>query len=161
MLQECSCGEPLLDTVSRCPRCGKPNVAYKSSRWRVFWPSVDTLPGSNDAIQLGYYAAFLAAVLGSVMAIVGAGASLAGLVGPAIFVLLGVGIWRKWRVAALLAFVLIMGAVALSLSRGGGVGILVMFIFVGLLNGVRGTFAHARLSKSAALEGAGHIGPLS
>ncbi len=150
MLQECACGEPLLDSVRTCPQCGKPNAAYRHSRWRVFWPDIDTVAGTDDAIQLGYWAAFGVAVLGSVMAVLGAGgANLAGLVDAALYALFGLGIWRKWRSAALLAFLLFVVNMVWSVSRGGGVGVLAIFIFVGLLHGLRGTFARARLSNTA------------
>jgi hypothetical protein len=53
MLQECTCGEPLLDHLRSCPQCGKRNPYHRQGRWRTFWPDVDTLAGADEAIRLG------------------------------------------------------------------------------------------------------------
>jgi hypothetical protein len=121
MLNECACGEPLLDQYRTCPQCGKKNPGHRQARWRLFWPDLDTMAGADEAIQLGYWAAFIA--------------------------LCGVGIQRRWRSAACVGFLLFLANLAFSLSRGGGIGVITFFIFVGLVNGVRGAFAHATLSK--------------
>jgi len=147
VLQECACGEPLVDNSSRCSQCGAANPGFRPSRWRVFWPEVDTPAGSDEAIRLGYWAAFSVAVLGTVMTVLARGVSLAGLVDAAFFALCGLGIWWKWRIPALLAFLVYLANVVLSISQGGGVGVLAVFIFVGLLNGLRGTFQRARLPR--------------
>ena len=71
MLQECECGEPLVDNAPSWPLCHRPNPAYRPSRWRVFWPDTDTLAGAADAIQLGYWAAFAVAVITAAGALIG------------------------------------------------------------------------------------------
>jgi hypothetical protein len=48
-----------------------------------------------------------------------------------------------------------MANLVLVVSRKGGVGVLDVFIFVGFLNALRGTFAHARLARLPPPEGAG------
>ncbi len=150
LLQECGCGEPLLDDRRACPECGASNPRYRPSRWRTFWPDADSLAGSTDAIQLGYWAAFLAAGLGVVTSLIPAfGVGPSGLCDAALFALCGAGIWRKWRAAAVIGLLLSTANIVYSISRGGGVGILAVLIFVGLVNGVRGTFVHARLSHQA------------
>lgn len=150
MLQECECGETLFDNARNCPQCQTPNPAFRPPRWRVFWPDLDTLVGADDAIRLGYWAAFGVAILTTAVSLLGLlGASRASLVDAVMFAILGLGIWRKWRSAAVLAFLLFFANAALSLWRGGGVGVLTIFIFAGLLNAVRGTFAHAKLSRVA------------
>jgi hypothetical protein len=155
VLLECSCGEPLLDNVAKCPKCGKPNLAYRPSRWRIFWPDVDTIPGADEAIRLGYWAAFLVAILGTIVTLLGASArGLAGLVDAALFAICGLGIWRKWRSAAVVAFLLLAANLVLSVPRG-GIGVLTIFIFVGLLNALRGTFARVGLLKHSEVEEAG------
>lgn len=155
LLQECACGEPLIDHLRRCPKCGKPNSGYRPSRWRTFWPEVDSLPGAGEATQLGYWAAFLAAALGAAMSLVPAfGVGLAGLYDATIFAVCGVGIWRNWRSAAIVAFLLCVANIVFSLSRGGGIGVLTVFIFIGLANGVRGTFGIRRFSQRPQLEAA-------
>jgi hypothetical protein len=159
MLNECQCGEPLVDCVRKCPSCGKPNADYRHSRWRVFWPDVDSLDGAHEAVRLGYWAAFVVAGLGAVFSVIGAiGAglgALAGLVDAGMYAAAGVGIWHKWRSAAVVGFLLFMANLVLVVSRKGGVGVLDVFIFVGFLNALRGTFAHARLARLPPPEGAG------
>jgi hypothetical protein len=102
------------------------------------------MSGADDAITLGYWAAFALAVLGVVVSLV---SNLAGLADAAVFALCGLGIWRRWRTAAVIAFVLFVANVMFSLAQGHGVGVLAIFVFIGLTNGVRGTFARARLAK--------------
>ena len=67
MLLECSCGEPLIDSVAKCPACGKPNPACQPSRWRIFWPDISSVPGADDAVQLGYWTASFVAVVGVIL----------------------------------------------------------------------------------------------
>lgn len=120
----------------------------RQSRWRTFWPQVDSLAGAEEAINLGYWAAFLAAVLGAVTSLIPAfGVGLSGLFDATLYAVCGVGIWRKWRSAAVMGLLLCVANIVFSLARGGGVGVLTVFIFVGLLNAVRGTFLRARLSE--------------
>ena len=145
LLQECVCGEPLVDHIRVCSRCGQPNPAYKPSRWRIFWPDLDDISGAEDAITLGYWAAFALAVLGVVVSLV---SNLAGLADAVVFALCGLGIWRRWRTAAVIAFLLFVANVLFSLVQGHGVGVLAIFAFIGLTNGVRGTFARSRLAKT-------------
>jgi hypothetical protein len=147
VLQDCACGEPLLDHFRTCPRCGKTNPSYRRSRWRTFWPEIDSAAGADEAITLGYWAAFLAAGLNAIVSIIPAfGVGLAGIVDAVLYALCGVGIWRKWRIAAVVAFLVFAANLILSVWRGGGIGVLAVFIFVGLLNGLRGTFGRPKLS---------------
>jgi hypothetical protein len=148
LLRECPCGEPLLDHQRKCPQCGNANANWKASRWRIFWPEVDSLVGADEAITLGYWAAFLAAGLGAITAFIpGVGAGAAALVDVVLYGLCGGGIMAKWRAAAIVGFLLICLNIVFSSVQGRGVGVLAALIFVGLLNGVRGTFATARLSQ--------------
>lgn len=154
-LQDCSCGEPLLDQFRKCPRCGARNPNHRQPRWRTFWPEIESAAGADLAITLGYWAAFLVAGATAVTSVIPMfGVGLAGLVDAAVFALCGLGIWRKWRVAAVCAFLLFAVNIVFSLSRGGGFGVLAVFVFVGLLNGLRGTFGHARFSRAPQPEAA-------
>lgn len=150
MIRDCACGEPLVDSVRKCPQCGKANADYRQSRWMIFWPSVDSLAGAEEAIRLGYWAAFVVAVLGTVTVAISAlqGGSIIGLVEAAIFGACGLGIQRKWRSAAMLGFLLFSTNVALSIFGGRGIGVVAVFLFVGFLNGLRGTVAHVSLARS-------------
>jgi hypothetical protein len=149
LLQDCACGEPLLNDLRKCPKCGTRNPGYKQARWRTFWPDVDSLEGADEAIRLGYWGAFFAAGLGAVTSLIpGVGIGVAGLCDASIYALCGLGILYKWRTAAVIGFLFCVLNISFSLFRGGGVGVLAFFIFIGLLNGIRGTFIHARLSKA-------------
>jgi hypothetical protein len=151
VLQDCRCGEVLVDGVARCPRCGTPNPTYRAPRWRTFWPELDSTGGAEEAIRLGYYAAFATAIVGVVVGLVMVytlRGSPFGFLDSVAYGLCGVGLLHKWRTAAVVAFLLFATSVGLSLWQGGGIGVLAFFIFVGLLNGVRGTFAYARLSRT-------------
>jgi hypothetical protein len=87
------------------------------------------------------------AILGTVVAVLTAArGGLAGLVDAAVFAICGLGIWRKWRSAALVAFLLFAANLVMSVPRG-GIGVLTIFILVGLMNGLRGTFARVGLLK--------------
>lgn len=154
VLQECACGEPLLDDLSTCPQCGTPNPSHRQSRWRIFWPEVESLAGAGEAIQLGYWVAFLAAALGTITSLIpGFGIGVTGLFDAALYAICGVGIRRGWRTAAVVGLLLCATNIVFALSRGGGVGVLTVFIFVGLINGVRGTFVQSRLSRAPRPEG--------
>jgi len=124
------------------------------SRWRTFWPEVDDLSGANEAIQLSYWFAFLAAGLGAVGAVVAAMSGsdfVPGLVGAAIWALIGGGLRRRWRAAAVAGALAMGGGVVTSVATGALPGVIETLTFVALLSGVRGTFAHVRLSNSAAV----------
>lgn len=43
LVQDCTCGEPVLDDMRKCPRCDRANPRYRHPRWRTFWPEIDTL----------------------------------------------------------------------------------------------------------------------
>lgn len=152
MLQECACGEPLPDHLRTCPRCGTRNSAHREPRWRTFWPDVDTIGGADNAITLGYWGAFFAAGLVAFMALFGG--NLLGLLGAVLYALCGVGIWSKWRTAAVVATLLFLPNAVFSLVSGPVIGVLTIFILIGLVNGLRGTFMRAKLSRAAQPEAA-------
>lgn len=129
-------------------------VTQTRSRWRTFWPEVDDLSGANEAIQLSYWFAFLAAGLGAVGAVVAAlsGSDVVpGLVGAAILALIGAGLRRRWRAAAVAGALALGAGIVASVANGALPGVIETLTFVALLSGVRGTVAHAKLSKSDAV----------
>lgn len=146
MLQECACGEPLPDHLRTCPSCGARNPAVRDPRWRTFWPDVDTIGGADNAITLGYWGAFFAAGLGGIGALIGGNPL--GLVDALAYALCGVGIWSTWRAAAVVAMLLFTTNVVFAVASGVGIGVFTVFILVGLVNGLRGTFARAKLSRA-------------
>jgi hypothetical protein len=131
-----------------------------SNSW---WPSVETQSGAKEAAHQGAGAAiFVASVtaLFSILAMFGiqilAGFSETALFDAAIF---GVVAWRVYRMSRAWAVVGLLGFLgervyslyARGVSGGAGlvVGIVILFAFI---NGVRGTFAFHKLSKSPAVD---------
>jgi len=125
----------------------------KRSRWRTFWPEVADIGGADEAIRLGYWTCSLVAGLTAVVALFGQ--TWSGLVDALVFALLGLGLKRKWRSAAVAASLLFALNVVISLSRSPLVGVLTVIFFVCLLSGVRGTFAHRRLIAQGLQPGSG------
>ncbi len=123
------------------------HVTKRESRWRIFWPDVDDMHGAQEAITLGYWASFVVAALTTVVALLGVmSADLSALVDAVIFALVGLGLLRRWRSAGIIGLLLFTGNLLFAFSQGSGIGVLAVFIFVGLLNGVRGTFAYKKLT---------------
>jgi hypothetical protein len=117
-------------------------------------PPAGASSGRMSTAYLGRMKPFVA-ILGTIVALLGASTGgLAGLVDAALFAICGLGIWRKWRSAALVAFLLFGANLVVSVPRS-GIGVATIFIFVGLLNGLRGTFARVGLLKRSQVEEAG------
>jgi hypothetical protein len=126
-------------------------IVNRPSRWRVFWPDVRDLTGAREAIRLAVWFAYLAAGLGLVATLFtflsGAGAG-ENFLNVLFFAVVGWGVQREWRTAAVVgAAVLVFGLIAM-LSQGQFPGVITPFVLVGMVNGVRGTFAVKRLSKA-------------
>ena len=117
-------------------------VTDRPSRWRIFWPNVEDREGAVLAIQLGYWALFLLAAVSAVVGVIGR--NYAGLVDAGFFALLGVGVRLRWRAAATLGLLAYAAVLLYNVSHGSGIGVLTVFILVGMANGVRGTFAYTR-----------------
>jgi hypothetical protein len=129
------------------------DIVNKRSRWRAFWPEVDDVPGAEEAIRLccwfAFVAAGLAAVVGTVTLFLARGDP-SNVVSAIILAVVGVGVRRRWRSAAVAGVIFMVSGLVVLLGRGVPPGVLDMFVLVGFINGVRGTFAYKRLSRSAA-----------
>jgi len=132
-------------------------VTDRPSRWRIFWPGVDDREGALLAIQLGYWAMFVLAAVNLVTCVISR--NYAGVVAAGFFTLLGVGVRLRWRVAAAVGLLIYTAALIYSVSHGSGIGVLTVFIFVGMLNGVRGTFAYAKHGRAAQGSGVTAVEP--
>jgi hypothetical protein len=98
------------------------------------------------AIEPGYWAAFALAGLTTIVSVFGIiGASLRTLLAAGVFGLLGLGIWRKWRSAAVLGFVLFTATAIFQHRETFGAA---MFPAVFALGAIRGTFAYHRLIQN-------------
>jgi hypothetical protein len=116
------------------------------SPWRPLWPDVSDVAGAQKAIELGYWGAFALAGLTTLVSVFGVmGASRRTLLAAVVFGLLGLGIWRKWRSAAVLGFVLFTAIAILRDPQTFGAAV---FPAVFALGAVRGTFAYHRLIKN-------------
>ena len=122
----------------------------RPSRWRVFWPDVVDLAGAREAMQLGSWLAFVAAIVSLGSAVL-AGFAGAPLLDAAFFGVVGVSIRRNWRVAAVIGLVVQGVGLVYALSQGGLPGIIGVLCLVGMVNAVRGTFAFARLTATSRL----------
>ena len=130
-------------------------VVNRPSRWRVFWPDVGDPSGAQEAIRLGVWFACLGAGVSAVVMLMSAitgGNGFPHLVNVVFFGFVGFGVHREWRPAAVLGAAVVGIGVAEALSRGALPGVITPFILVGLVNGVRGTFAAKRLRKFAPIE---------
>jgi hypothetical protein len=125
------------------------SVTKTESRWKFLWPDVSDLAGAEEGIKLGYWGAFLVAGLTTAVSVLQVmGANLWSLLDAGVFALVGVGVWRKWRTAAVIGLLLFTGNLIISLTRGLGLSILAIFVFLGLVAAVRGTFAYHRLMRN-------------
>jgi hypothetical protein len=124
------------------------DAPHNQSRWRAIWPSVTDLEGAQDAITLGYRACFVLAGFNVLAALFG---QVEGLIAVAIFVVLGLLVRHRSRVAAIVAVALLSANVLLSVITTGlpFVGVLTIIVLVCLLSAVRGTFAFHRLTRAS------------
>ncbi len=133
-------------------------VTKPESRWRFLWPDVSDLAGAEEGIRLGYFGAFLGAIVTIALGVFGmlieadAGSrhnplivGVASLIDAAVLALLGLGVLRKWRSAAVVGLAVFSTSLVMTVARGafpGVVGVFILFAFVGA---VRGTFAYHTL----------------
>jgi hypothetical protein len=99
-------------------------------------------------MHLGSWLAFLAAIV-SLGGAVLAGLSGALLLDAAILGIIGVGIRRHWRAAAVIGLVITSLGLVYVLSQRGLPGIIGVLCLLGMVNAVRGTFAFARLNGAS------------
>jgi hypothetical protein len=141
------------------------NPAQAPKKGNAFWPSVDTLEGAREACRQGAWAAVIVAALTGGIALL----SMAGvtwfaslkvdawsLIDAGVFAVVAWGLFQCSRVAAVAGLLLFLGerAIAIAAGQTGGIPLAVVLaaFFVG---GVRGAFAHRRLSRAASEAGGG------
>ena len=123
-------------------------VTNKRTQWRIFWPDVTDLEGAQEAIKLGYIACF---VLTGVSAIAAAFGPIENVAGVLIFGVLGLLMRRRSRAAAVIAASLMALKIVGTLMSGIPiVGVVTLIVFACLISGVRGAFAHRRLTRPEA-----------
>jgi hypothetical protein len=113
------------------------------------------VPGAKEAIRLSVWFVFVATGLSAIAALITLAAgqpSRDALASAVMFALIGMGLLRNSRAAAVLGAVLIGIGFIATLASGGVPGVVGVLTFVALLSGVRGTFAYRRLSRPNEVE---------
>ncbi len=130
-----------------------PSTPKPTSRLReLLWPDVSDEVGARTAAHLAMWASYIIAAVSALFTLLGA-APLAALVDAALFALIGFGIRRMSRTAAVAGLLLyVLEQVQGLIERGSGfgvIGLVVTFLFV---SSVRGTFGFQRQRKREALQ---------
>jgi hypothetical protein len=108
-------------------------------------------PGAEEGIRLCCWFAFVAAGLAAVVGTVTfLGVAILMSSARSSWQVVGVGVRRRWRSVAVAGVIFMASGLVVLLGRGAPPGVLDMFVLVGFINGVRGTFAYKRLSISGA-----------
>lgn len=113
----------------------------------LFWPNLTTEPNAQSACQTASLACF---AVGGLTAIVGLFMNKLGLVDASLFLLIGLGLRKMWRTAALAGLLLYLLEQAYNIAYGNYPGILVILIAAIMLNGVRASFAYQRMRRHSA-----------
>jgi len=123
-----------------------------------YWPDVSDLDGAKDATKYGMWCAIIVAAITaglSVLTIMGMGIrgiSAYALIDAFAFAGIAYGLSRYSRFAAVAGFVLYLAEKIYAYVVTGsilGVGVLAVVVLFGLLNGIRGAFAHQKLVVAA------------
>lgn len=125
-----------------------------SLSWRSFWPEVNTADSALTAIRLGIYSCILLTYIYAGRILIGllSGARIdpLGYLDPVLFALLAFGLYRKSRTAAVLGILIFLASVIYSWVNVGLTCIsmaIEILLAIGLLNGIRGTYAINRLDQ--------------
>ncbi len=120
----------------------KPTSRFKE----LFWPNLTTEPNAQSACETASIACF---VIAGITAILAFAYAISGLVDSGLFVLIGLGLRKMWRTAALAGLLLYLLEQGVNLSRGGFPSVLAILILVILFNAVRASFAYQRMRQAA------------
>lgn len=122
-----------------------------------WWPDVSELTGAGKAISYGFGSAAFVASVTAVVALLAIylrkpifGIDGFGLFDAVLFAIIGFGVYRKSRVAAVAGLVLYIVERFYMLASGsatGTAGVSTVFVALYFVHGVRGTFAYRRLSS--------------
>jgi hypothetical protein len=121
-----------------------------TSRLRdLFWPDLSVDTSAESACDTASWACFAIAGLTTLL---GVWTNPGVLADAALFVLIGFGLRRKWRTAAIAGFLLYVLEVILVMAAGQMPGVLTILILAILFNSIRASFAYRRLHKTEAAE---------
>ncbi|HEY9818764.1 MAG TPA: hypothetical protein V6D20_23595 [Candidatus Obscuribacterales bacterium] len=128
------------------------------AKQNAFWPTIDSIKRAREVAQQGFWAAVIVAVVTAIFTVVSIMAgNIAGLpisawsfIDVGIFVAIAIGIRRMSRIAAVLGLVVYVGNQLYIWSVTGprttGI-IVVVFLILAFIHGVRGTFAYHSYRK--------------
>jgi hypothetical protein len=118
-----------------------------SSRLRdLFWPDLSAEPSAESACDSAAWACFAIAGITTVFGFLN---SLWVLIDAVLFLLIGFGLRKKNRTAAVAGFVLYGLETITAITGGRPPGVLTILILAILFNSVRASFAYERLRKLA------------
>ena len=120
-----------------------------TSRLRdLFWPDLTSEPGARSACETASWACFIVAGVTGVAAF---WTSKLGLVDAALFLMIGFGLRRIWRTAAVAGLLLYLLEQVATIAQGIFPGVLAIFVSAILFNSVRASFAYRRIRTSVAM----------
>jgi len=121
-----------------------------TSRFRdLFWPDLSVDTSAESACDTASWACF---AIAGITTLVGVWNNPLVLIDAVLFVLIGLGLRRKWRSAAVTGFLLYVLEVLTAMSQGRFPGILTILILAILFNSVRASYAYRRLRKTEVAE---------
>lgn len=132
-------------------------MSAQATKGNAWWPSVSTVEDARKAAHQGMYAAFFVGGVTTIIAALVASGTMTfpvqvSFIDGAIFLILGFGILRLWRSAAVIGLVLYIAETLYKWSSGGAPkgAILSVVITFAFITSVRGTFAYHALQTTAA-----------
>jgi chromate transport protein ChrA len=121
-----------------------------TSRLRdLFWPDLSVDTSAESACDTASWACF---AIAGITTLVGVWNNPSVLIDALLFVLIGFGLRKKWRSAAVAGFLLYVLEVLVGISMGQVPGILTILILAILFNSIRASYAYRRLRKTEVAE---------
>jgi hypothetical protein len=111
----------------------------------LFRPDLSSEAAARTVCHSAAWACF---IIGAVSTILSFFIEYASVFDAMLFFLIGLGLWRAWRTAAIAGFVLYIAEQVTLLASGHMPSVLALFIAVILFNGVRASFAYQKLRRT-------------
>ncbi len=135
-----------MQNLGLSPSTPKPTSRLKE----LFWPDVSDETGARTASHLAMWASFLIAGISTAIALLGA-APKAALLDAALFALIGLGIRKMSRTAAVCGLLLyVLEQVYAVVERRAGFGVIAIIVTFLFVSSIRGTFGYHRRRKRGA-----------
>jgi len=117
-----------------------------TSRFReLFWPNLTTEPAAQSACETAALACFVIAGITTIFAFF---TTFLTLIDALLFLMIGLGLRKAWRTAALAGFGLYIVEQAAGIMQGKFPGVLTLLFLVILFNGVRASFGYRRMHRT-------------